>query len=113
MEGIATNRKLIEDDRNRFLWSTLSYLPEAASSFREDCIMALQPISASASPMCLLQIWYCVYAEPFTTSNPWIQASQESKQLKESVLRSHCRTTGDFFQSVEKMLANEAYNPRA
>lgn len=109
MEGACTTREIKEPDRIRFIWSTLSYLPDAAVSFREDCIIALET-PAESPATCQLQIWYRVFAEPLTSN---VQTEPESTLLMESVLRSHCRTTGEFFQSVENMLANEAYHPCA
>lgn len=105
MEGIGTRRKIVEADRIRLLWTTLSFLSKAALTIREDCIMALQ---GTTSVSTRLQIWYRVSAEP---SSPESELDPESEILKESALRSHCRTTGEFFQSLEKMLANEVYIP--
>lgn len=110
MDGIGMRRSVLDADRYRLLWSTLAFLPEAVSRIREESIMALQPTSVSP-PACLLQIWYRVSAEPFVSSNSEFLPDSELKRLKESVLRSHCRTTGDFFQSLERLLADEVYNP--
>lgn len=110
MEGFGTKRSIVEADRIRLFWSTLSFLPSAALIVREDSIVALQSTSSSASvSSCLLKVWYRVYAEPIAPSNATRQADNlEATLLKESVLRSHCRSTGEFFQSVERRLANEA-----
>lgn len=102
MEGVGTRRKIMEPDRIRLLWTTLSFLLKTTLTIREDCIMALQ---GTTSVSTRLQIWYRVSAEPESELDP------ESEILKESALRSHCRTTGEFFQSLEKMLANEVYIP--
>lgn len=100
-------RSVLDAARYRLLWSTLAFLPEAASRIREECIMALETASVSP-PECRLQIWYRVGAEPLVSES---LPDPESKRLQESVLRSHCRTTGDFFQSLERLLADEVYHP--
>lgn len=108
MEGICSRRTVVETDRNRVLWLSVSFLPDAGVCFREECIMALKDTSGSA---CLLQNWYRVFAEPFAAADCKHQAIPEWEQLTQSVLRSHCRATGEFFHAVEKSLSNEVYDP--
>lgn len=110
MEGLCSKRIIVEADRIRILWSTISFLPTAATNIREDSILALQCTTSGSTPACLLQIWYRVAAEPFAPRDTKLQVDSQNELLTESVLRSHCRTTGEFFQSVEKMLANEVFN---
>lgn len=103
-------REIVEADRICVVWSTLAPLPSESMTVREDCIMAARPCAPLSTPACLLQIWYRVYAEPIGLVSSGIQTDPASEMLKESVLRSHCRTTGEFFQSIEKVLANEVYS---
>lgn len=107
LEGVAGIRKVIEPTSDSVVWTTLAALPSEVVNFREDCIMNLQGSSPTA---CHLRIWFQVYAESFSLS-PEAHEGLASERLKESVLRSHCRTAADFFQSVEKTLANEVYIP--
>lgn len=110
MEGICSRRTIVETDRNRVIWLSVSFLPDAGVCFREECIMALKDTSASGSA-CLLRNWYRVFAEPFASADSEPQIIPECEQLQESVLRSHCRATGEFFHAVEKSLSNEVYDP--
>lgn len=107
LEGVAGIRKVVELTSNSVVWTTLTTLPSEGLNFREDCIMVLQGTLPSA---CHLRIWFRVHAEPLNPSSESRDALA-SERLKESVLRTHCRTAADFFQSVEKALANEAYTP--